>query len=154
MYRTALSCVHLYIALRGIAVAPNNTVSRVGEKFFLKCGTNDESKVRKWTHYSTNRSTVSIYKHPDVFHPNFTHFDIQVDINGSEVLYTNSTRSEDAGIYGCSTKVDGKDETFTAHVVVLGKCYISLGRGLFNFTRATSYFIRPDKVIQYRGILY
>ena len=109
----------------GIAVAPSNTVVRDGEKLLLECRTNDESKVRKWTHYSTSRISTNIFRHPDIFHPNFRHFDVQVDADGSGIIRTNSTRPDDAGIYGCNARVDGKEETFTAHVVVIGKSYDS-----------------------------
>ena len=143
-----LLCVHLHLVLGDIAVAPSNTVVRVGEKLFLECRTNDESKVWKWTHYSAHRSTTTIYKHPDIFHNNFRHFDVQVNADGSEMLYTNSTRSEDAGIYGCNTKADGKDETFTAQVVVMGMSYISMCNQFYN---NIAYFNRKDETIRYKG---
>ena len=103
---------------------PSNTVVGVREKLFLECRTNNESEVRKWTHVSTSGSTKNVYKHPDAFNPSFRHFNTQVNADGSGSLYANSTRSEDAGIYGCEATVDGKDETFTAQVIVMGENYM------------------------------
>lgn len=51
--------------------------------------------------------------------PDFSHFGAVVDASGSAVLYTNSSKIDDAGLYTCLVEVKKTTFRYSAHVVIL-----------------------------------
>ena len=86
----------------------------------MNCVLKNNSRVRKWDIFTTDREPLTLYS-SNKFHPRFNHFGVEVDDNGSEVLFTNSTKLSDAGIYKCLSLIDGQDKEHSAELTVLGK---------------------------------
>jgi len=103
-------------------VGPSNTAVLAGDKMNMNCTTTNNSFVRKWTVYMTNRATSTILQgFPWKLRGDFTHFRVDTNDNGSATISTNSTRLNDAGVYRCHCETDGKDTEYSAHLIVLGR---------------------------------
>lgn len=103
----------------------------------MECRTDEGSRVRKWELWRVGEeaiNAITVYSHgnPSQYHQEFTHFVAQVNASGSGMIYTNSTRMDDAGLYTCVTRQSPDDKTVkaTAHLTVFGtnnETYVQLG---------------------------
>ena len=100
----------------------------------MECRTNEEFRVRGWILKRAHGEPVPVYLHGDPipYLPEFTHFGAQVNASGSGMIYTNSTRMDDAGLYTCVTRQSPDDKAVkaTAHLTVFGtnnETYVQLG---------------------------
>lgn len=118
-----ISCF-LYSGSTGLIHGPRNTVVSVGERMKMKCQADSSSTVREWSMqrpFTSNPETI--FKNwKDRKNINNPHFGIVEDVNGSIILYTNSTEMDDAGIYTCTVqKIGSQPDRYSAQLIVFGK---------------------------------
>ena len=86
----------------------------------MNCFVKNNSRVRKWDTFTADHEPITLYSSGKT-HPRFNHFVVEVDDNGSGVIFTNSTKLNDAGIYKCLSVTDGRVKEHRAQLTVLGK---------------------------------
>ena|SRR6218665_2973777 len=90
----------------------------------MECRTDVESRVLVWILIRADGEPFEVYLNgvQSPYFPEFTHFGSQVNASGSGIIYTNSTRMSDAGLYMCVTRQGsaGKIVRVTAHLTVFG----------------------------------
>ena len=102
-----------------IVTGPWNTVGFVGDTAVLQCRTNES----KWTVYwSTFFDGMTIASSAIGVHGDYPRLSLNDSTDGQFDLVINSTRSEDAGTYVCT---EGFEDSTSAQLVLLGKCFVS-----------------------------
>src|SRR6218665_1327420 len=113
-----------FIAVGHIIFGPRNSAVVAGDAMSMECRTDEEFRVRGWILKRAHGEPVPVYLHGDPipYLPEFTHFGAQVNASGSGIIYTNSTRMSDAGLYMCVTRQGsaGKIVRVAAHLTVFG----------------------------------
>ena len=91
----------------------------------LECRTDSGSTFRKWDFLpvgSDTLRTIAIIDNTNIaIVPNLSGFGVDVDHNGSVILYTNSTETKDAGVYVCQGETGYTEFKYSAQLVVFGK---------------------------------
>src|SRR6218665_1428069 len=95
----------------------------------MECRTDEDFRVPRWELLRVDGETINVYGHgpPSQFHPKFTHFGARVNASGSGIIYANSTRMDDSGLYTCVTRQGsiGMTVKVTAQLTVFGKNHVT-----------------------------
>ena len=98
----------------------------VGQRMEMKCQVGSNSTIRQWSlqrpFTSSSDSIIILINFKGRMTILNSHFGIADGMNGSVVLYTNSTELNDAGIYTCSVQKAGRQpDRYSAQLIVFGK---------------------------------
>lgn len=88
----------------------------------MDCRTDEEYTVRRWEVYNTTQTWNVVYSHERAtnFADRFAHFGAEVNSNGSGFIYTNSVKTDDAGLYKCFVRGVEMDVEASAQLIVFG----------------------------------
>ena len=97
----------------------------------IECRTHNGATVREWTRMSSNRDknckiqqqldSEKIFSNWNNQTTHLAEFWVDADQYGSGTLYSNYTKLEDAGLYLCIGEIGNKANSWSVHLIVLGK---------------------------------
>lgn len=127
---------------------PWNLVVTVGQRVRMKCKPDNSSKIVDWPiQRPISQSKVSLWSNwKEERKANISHYDFDVNEDGSVVLLINSTQLDDAGIYTCVIANTPKQpEQHSAQLIVFGKSscdppYLKYYNSMFSLPKENRVF--------------